>query len=185
MPQRWYADDTVDVVVALTTINLDPRDGSAVAIFLHAPTGRCLPLWVDDVDAAALASAWRGERATTSSSAAFMQAAITVCGGAIDHVELQRIQGGVLRAVVVVAGTSGLTALAARASTAVALAMVAGAPVFVDDVVLTQVHARLQEAAKRAAVDDGVDAAAVQTTSERWNQLLAHLADRVVDERPS
>ncbi|HEY1100494.1 MAG TPA: bifunctional nuclease domain-containing protein [Myxococcota bacterium] len=175
----------MDVVVGFGTITLDPRDGHAVAIFFHAPSGRCLPLWIDDVDAAALAAAVRGDRSTTSSSAALLAASIEVCGGAVDRVQLQRVQGGVLRAVVVVAGSVGLSALPARASTAITLALLSGAPILIDDGLLTQIHARLHEAAKRAGHDDGVDTPTQQTATERWNLLLAHLADRVVDERPS
>ncbi len=175
----------MDVVIGLASITFDPRDGHAVALFVHAPSGRCLPLWVDDIDAAALASALRGDRTSSSSSAALTWAAIAACGGAVDRVELHRIAGGVLKAVVVVVGAFGPVTLPARASTSATLAMVAGAPILVDDGLLEQVHARLQEAASRVAVDDGVDTPVLQSTTERWNQLLAHLADRLVDERPS
>ena len=175
----------MDVVIGLATITLDPRDGHAVAIFLHAPSGRCLPLWVDDIDAAALAGASRGEQLSSSSSAALTWAAIRACGGAIDRIELHRVHGGVLRAAVVVVGAFGPVTLPARASTAAALASLSGAPLLVDDGLLAQVHARLQEAAARVGHDDGVDAPAIQTATERWNQLLAHMADRLVDERPS
>ena len=175
----------MDVVIGLATITLDPRDGHAVALFLHAPSGRCLPLWVDDIDAAALAAAARGEQSSSSSSAALTWAAIVACGGAIDRVELHRVQGGVLRAAVVVVGAFGPAILPARASTAAALAMLSSAPLLVDEGLLAQVHARLQEAASRVVRDDGVDAPTTQTTTERWNQLLAHMADRLVDDRPS
>jgi bifunctional DNase/RNase len=175
----------VDVVVTLSTITLDPRDTRAVAILLHAASGRCLPLWLADVDAAALAAAWRGERSTASSSSALVMAVLQACGGALDRVEL-RVSGGVVRAALVVVGAAGVVVLAARASTAIGAAMLVGAPVVVDDLQLGQIHGRLQEAAARVAADrDGVDEPEKLSTTERWNQLLQHLGTRLVDELPS
>lgn len=178
------------VSVHVQSFALDPRDGRAVVLFAaHSEDGaekRLLPLWVDDADAAALASALRGNQTTASSTAALTWAAILACGGGVDRCELQREQGGVLRAVVVVNGAFGPAELPARASVAATLAILAGAPIVVDDALLAAVHARLVEAAARQQPkDDGVDAPLLQTTGERWNQLLAHLSQKLVDERPS
>ncbi|MDP2344316.1 MAG: DUF151 domain-containing protein [Deltaproteobacteria bacterium] len=158
-----------------------------MVLFLHEPTQRVMPLWVDDVDAAALAAALRGDRLTSSSTAALMWAAVQACGGGIDRCELTAEQSGVLRAVVVVDGAFGPAELPARASVAATLAVLSGAPLVVDDGLLSTVHARLVEAAARqqAQKDVGVDAPQLQTTSERWNQLLEHLREKIVDERPS
>ncbi len=175
-----------DVVVRLVTITLDPRDGRAVAIF-QDDDGRCLPLWVDDADAAALAAAARGQRSGTS-PASLVVAAVEACGGAIDRAVLQRVQGGVLRAVIVVAGATGPAELPAKASTAAAVAMLAGAPILVDETVLALLNRRLQDAAPRgtAGTDSAVDEPLAQTTAERWNTLLQRLADKVHDDdRPS
>lgn len=176
-----------DVVVRLVTITLDSRDGRAVAIF-EDEQRRCLPLWVEDADAAALAAAARGDHRTTSSAAALLVAAVDACGGAVDRSVLQRVQGGVLRAVVVVVGAAGLAELPARASTAATVAMLAGAPILVDETVLALLHRRLLDAAAQssAGMDSAVDEPLAQTTAERWNSLLQRLADKVHDDdRPS
>jgi bifunctional DNase/RNase len=168
------------------TVALDARDGRAVVVFGDA-LGRALPLWVDDADAAAIAAAARGDKQTTTSASALLWAAVSACGGSIDRVELRRIQGGVLRAVVAVVGVDGPVEFAARASVAVAVALVAGAPIFADEAVLDALDHRLKDAAARAAIDAdvAVDEPVVQSTADRWNALLAHLAERVHDERPS
>ena len=175
------------VVVRVASFTLDPRDGRAVVLFLHESTQRVMPLWVDDVDAAALAAALRGDRLTSSSTAALMWAALQACGGGIDRCELTSETGGVLRALVVVDGAFGPAELPARASVAATLAVLSGAPLVVDDALLSTVHARLVEASARqqAQKDVAVDAPLLQTTSERWNQLLEHLREKIVDERPS
>ncbi len=174
------------VSVHVQSFALDPRDGRAVVLFADSEK-RLLPLWVEDADAAALATALRGDQTTASSTAALTWAAILACGGGIDRCELQREQGGVLRAVVVVNGAFGPAELPARASVAATLAILAGAPIVVDEALLGAVHARLVEAAARQQQKDdaGVDAPLLQTTGERWNQLLAHLSQKLVDERPS
>lgn len=176
--------------VSLTGIHvasfaLDPRDGRAVVLFSDGV--RLLPLWVDDIEAASLAAALRGDRSTSSSTAALLWATVQACGGGVDRCEFQREHGGVLRAVVVVDGAFGPAELPARASVAATLAVLAGAPLLVDSALLEVAHNRLLEAAARQHAKDesGVDAPLLQTTGERWNQLLQHLSQKLVDERPS
>jgi bifunctional DNase/RNase len=183
----WYAGRVTLVAVQVASFTLDPRDGRAVVLFTDPASQRLLPLWVDDVDAAALAAALRGERSTSSSTVALLWAAVQACGGSVERCELQREHNGVLRAVVVVEGAFGPAELPARASAAATLAVLSGAPLVVEEALLGAVHARLVEAAARqqAKDDAGVDAPLLQTTGERWNQLLAHLGQKLVDERPS
>lgn len=175
------------VVVRVGSFTLDPRDGRAVVLFVHEPSQRMLPLWLDDVDAAALAAALSGDQGTSTSTAAFTWAAVQACGGSIDRCEFTGEHGGVLRAVVVVDGAFGPVELPTRASTAATLAALSGAPLVVADALLTLVHARLldAEARQKRQQDTGVDTPLLQTTSERWNQLLEHLREKIVDERPS
>jgi len=94
----------------------------------------------------------------------------------------------VLRAVIVVVGATGPVELPAKASTAAAVAMLAGVPILVDETVLALLNRRLQDAAPRgtAGTDSAVDEPLAQTTAERWNTLLQRLADKVHDDdRPS
>jgi bifunctional DNase/RNase len=176
--------------VALTVhaFALDPRDGRVVVVFVDA-SGRHLPLWVDDVDAAALGDASRGELDTERSAPALLLAAIDACGGAVDHVELCRLEHGVLQGTVVIDGARGPAALPAKASTAAALCLLAGAPLLIEETVLSYVDARVREAAARAlrasTRDAGIDAPVAQSTAERWSQTLQHLAEKLLDEHRS
>jgi bifunctional DNase/RNase len=179
----------VVVVVHLVTIALDPRDARAVVVLQDAH-GRTLPLWVDDDAAAAIGAAARGGAASSASAPGLLVAALDVAGGAIAHVELRMLQGGVLRGVVVVVGARGVVELPARASHAVAAALVQGCPVVVDEMLLAHIHQRVVEAAARSQPPvetrgGAVDEPLSQSTAERWNTLLQHLADKLHDERPS
>lgn len=158
-------------------------------LILQDAAGRTLPLWVDDDAAATVAAAARGERDTTS-PAVLLAAALAATGGAIDRVELRSVQGGVLKAVVVIVGALGTIELAARASHAVAAALVVSAPVVADEVVVAHLDQRLRDAAARSSPPTAASGAAVdepltQSTAERWNTLLQHLAEKIHDERPS
>ncbi len=175
------------VVVHLVTILLDPRDARAVVI-LQDVRGRTLPLWVDDDAASAIGAASQGGSA--SSAAHLLVSALAVTGGAIAHVELRGLQGGVLRAVVAVVGAHGVVELPARASLAVAAALAQGCPIVVDEAIIAHTHQRVVEAAARSQPPaegrgGAVDEPLSQSTAERWNTLLQHLADKLQDERPS
>jgi bifunctional DNase/RNase len=175
------------VPLSVQSFALDPRDGRVVVVFVDA-AGRHVPLWVDDVDAAALADATRGELDTARSAPALLLAAVEACGGAVDRVELRRLERGVLHGAVVVDGARGSAELPAKASLAAALAVLAGAPVLVEDAIVAHVDARVREAAARAARaarDGGVDAPIALSTAERWSQTLLHLAEKLHDERRS
>jgi bifunctional DNase/RNase len=176
------------VVVHLVTIAFDPRDTRAVVVLQDAQ-GRTLPLWVDDDAAAAVAAAARGVDETTSPPA-LLVAALDATGGAIAHVELRSVHDGVLKAVVVVAGARGVVELPARPSHAVAAAILQGCPVVADDALIAWTHQRVVDAAARSQPPGEARAGAVdeplsQSTAERWNALLQHLADKLHDERPS
>ncbi len=181
-----YTGDVV--VVSLVTIALDPRDTRAVLVMQDA-RGRTLPIWVDDEAAVAVAAAARGTLQTLSPPA-LLVAALEACGGALLRVELGGLHDGALRAVVVVLGAYGEVELSARPSLAIAAALVQGCPIVTDPLLLAHVDERVVEAAARmqAAVDarsSAVDEPPIQSTAERWNALLEHLKDRLVDERPS
>ncbi|MBM4280420.1 MAG: bifunctional nuclease family protein [Deltaproteobacteria bacterium] len=175
------------VSLSVQSFALDPRDGKVVVVFVDA-AGRHLPMWVDDVDAATLADASRGELDTARSTPALLLAAVEACGGAVERVELRRLERGVLHGAVILDGARGAAELPAKASLAAALALLAGAPVLAEDAIVAHVDARVREAAARAVRaerDTGADSTLALSTAERWSQTLLHLAGKLHDERRS
>jgi bifunctional DNase/RNase len=178
------------ISLTLSTMTLDPRDGRAVVVFADG-AGRHLPLWIDDVDAGALADAARGDLDTARSASALLLGALEACGGGVDRVELRRLDRGVLHAVVVVDGARGPAELPAKATLAAAVAVLSGAPLLVDEAILAHTSARLDEAVARAeraahaGRDVGIDEPVAQSTAERWNQALQHLAGKLFDDSRS
>ncbi len=177
--------------MSVASFALDPRDGRVVVVFGDAQ-GRHLPLWVDDGDAAALGAACRAPVTAPDpgrSAPALVLAVVEACGGGVDRAELRRLERGILQGVIVVDGAQGPSELPAKASTAAAVALLAGAPLLVDEVILAYVDARVREAAARAErsppVGGGSDEPVAQSSAERWSQTLQHLAEKLLDEQRS
>ena len=166
------------VPLRVAGVTLDPRDGKAVVVLAHEPSGRSFPLWVADDDAAGIARAVSGRGQSSSTDThGLLWAAVRSLGAAVEHVELNGALQSVVTAAVTLSDAAGPIVLAARASDAVALALRAGAPILVNEELLDQVAARLADAEARTADHGPTAAEPVQMTpAERWNALLAHLS---------
>ena len=167
----------VQIPLRFAQLMHDPRDGRAVILLVHEPSGRALPLWLADDDALMILRALRGESTAVPDGAALAHSLVELLGGGIDHVSIDRIAGGVAQASITVVDARGELRLAARPSHAVALALRAAAPILTSEDLLEHVTARLAEAEARRQHKVAVAAeSVVQTPAERWNQLLAHLS---------
>lgn len=166
------------VPLRVAGLTLDPRDGRAVVVLAHEPSGRVFPLWVADDDAAGIARALSGGGQSSSTDThGLLWATVRSLGAGVEHVELNGALHSVVTAAVTLADAAGPVVLAARPSDAVALALRAGAPILVHEELLAQVAARVSDAQARTAGRGPTAAEPVQMTpAERWNALLAHLS---------
>lgn len=166
------------VQLRVAAVTLDPRDGRAVVVLVHEASGRVFPLWVGDEEAAAVARALAGRGQPSSTDThGLLAAAVRVLGASVEHVELTGVISSVVTAQVFLGDAEGVSALAARPSDAVALAVRLGAPILVHDELLAQVAARVADAEARTGARNPAAAEPVQLSqAERWNQLLAHLS---------
>jgi bifunctional DNase/RNase len=172
----------VQVRLRVGGVTLDPRDGRAVILMVEERGSRVFPLWVGDDEAAAVARALSGRGQSSSTDThGLLAAAVRTLGAGVAHVEITGVVSSVVTAAVVTASVhladaDGNTALPARPSDAIALALRMGAPVLVDEELLAQVAARVADAEARTS-RNAVAAEPVQMSqAERWNQLLAHLS---------
>jgi uncharacterized protein len=166
------------VHLRVAAVTLDPRDGRAVILLVHEPSGRVFPLWVGDDEAAAVARALAGRGQSSSTDThGLLVTTIRALGASIEHVELTGVVSSVVTAAIALGDAQGLSLLGARPSDAVALALRLGAPILVHEELLAQVAARVADAEARTGSRSPAAAEPVQLSqAERWNQLLAHLS---------
>lgn len=163
--------------IRVATVTLDPRDGRAVILLVHEESGGVFPLWVADGEAAAVARAISGRVPASSTDAhALLAGVIRILGARVEHVEITGVLAGVVMAEVVLADGDGRTALSARPSDAVVLALSSGAPILVHKELLRQVAERVAEAEDRTSARAALATPPPLTPAERWTQLLAHLS---------
>lgn len=167
------------VPLTVANLSLDPRDGAAVLLLEHAATGRVFPLWLDDRQAATVARAADGQRTPRPESADLMHGIVRALGGAVRQAVITGVVGGVVQAEIVLGYADEESVLDARPSDAIALALLEGAPLLVEDGLLEQVAARVREAEARVAPDRDYAAAepVYQSAAERWNALIGHLSE--------
>lgn len=162
--------------VSLATLALDPRDGTAVAVLEHRETGAVFPLWVSDDEARAIAahSTTTQENPTAED---LLLGVIRGLGATVREARVVAVVDGVVRADLVLLHGDEERVFAARPSDAIAIALRVGAPVVVDQALLDVVGARVRDAVDLVAPAATAAAElAVQSTAERWNQLISHLS---------
>src|SRR5690606_29064144 len=84
------ATEVLSVLVGLSVaaLTLDPRDGRAVLLLVHAPSERVFPLWLDERDAAALARAAHGRHTSPPDPQDLGAALLDVTGARVEHAAL-------------------------------------------------------------------------------------------------
>jgi hypothetical protein len=168
------------VLIALhvAKIELDPRDGRAVLLLVHKESERAFPLWLGDDEAAAIARAL-ARAPQAPGPVELLASTIRTLGASLAHVEITGAVHRVVTAAVILVDAHGQVALPARASDAVALAVLLQAPVLVPEELLAQVAARVTDAESRTQSRPPAAAEPLQLSqAERWNALLEHLGSR-------
>ncbi len=167
----------MQVPLRVSMVQLDPRDGRAVLLFVHEASGRVFPLWIGDQEAASVVRALEGATSPRPDAHDLMANIVRGLGAQVQSVELTGVVGGVVVAEVVLCGADEPILIEARPSDAVALALRAQCPILVEEELLEQVAARVREAEARVGPARGSSAAepVMQSAAERWNQLLEHL----------
>lgn len=168
---------STNVQLHVDGVTLDPRDGRAIVVMRSPETSGVFPLWVGDAEAAAIARCLHCRSAPPSSDThSLLVAALRALGARVEHVELTGVVAGVVVAEVSIADAAGSSAMSARASDALVLAMEFGAPILIHQGLLAQIAARVVDAEERTASRAALAQAPSLTHAERWSQLLAQLS---------
>lgn len=143
---RW-----TDVVVSeILRSGDEPASSKHIMILAERDGGRRLPIWIGPAEATALAVTLEAVEMPRPFTYKLAAGLVAAAGATIAEVRITRLQPPVFYASVHVRGADGLREVDARPSDAVSLALAAGAPILVNDELLTDLPA--DEAAELSAL---------------------------------
>ena len=124
------------VEMQVKQVSLDPVLGAPVVILEEKGGGRSVPIWVGQTEVAAIVSELRKVPLARPSSHDLMNEIIFRMRGRVARVAVTDHQHGTFFAEIVVETAEGEVTVDARASDAIALALRAQAPIFVEHTVV-------------------------------------------------
>jgi bifunctional DNase/RNase len=117
-------------------VTLDPVLGAPVVILHEKEGGRTIPIWVGQLEAAAIVSELRAVPMARPSSHDLMKELIARLRGAVSHVTVTDVRNGTFFAEVALETPEGVVSVDARPSDAIALALRARASIYVEQHVM-------------------------------------------------
>lgn len=130
------------VEVRIASLGVDSRTNSPVIILRPMEDAgehnRILPIWIGTPEATSILLALEGAEPPRPMTHDLMQDVIEQLGYAVQRVEITRVEAGTFYAALIVRGEDHTFAIDARPSDSIALAVRAGAPLFVAEEVLDE-----------------------------------------------
>lgn len=182
------------IEVTVAGLALDPRTDSPILLLRDSSKNRILPIWIGVAEATAIAAQVEGIRLPRPMTHDLTQNLVNSLGGRISRVAITSLVDATYYAQVTLVANDKENDLDARPSDAVALALRAAAPIYVDDQVFQQGAATLVESAEgdlepsrdaetepaatvavtRPNTGEGASGADAveQSPAERWGALL-------------
>lgn len=117
-------------------VTLDPVLGAPVVILREKQGERSVPIWIGQGEAAAIVSELRKVPMVRPSSHDLMKEMIFRLRASVSHVRVTDVQKGTFYAEVTLATPDGSVRVDSRPSDAIALALRAGSPIFVEKSVM-------------------------------------------------
>ena len=133
------------IEVTVAGLALDPRTDSPILLLRDASKNRILPIWIGVAEATAIAAQVEGIRLPRPMTHDLTQNLVNSLGGRISRVAITSLVDATYYAQVTLVANEKENDLDARPSDAVALALRAAAPIYVDDQVFQQGAATLVE----------------------------------------
>jgi hypothetical protein len=156
-------------------VAVDPVLGAAVVILNEKGGDRAVPIWIGQVEAAAIISELRQVPMARPVTHDLLHQVIFRLRGEVARVVITDFQSGTFYAEVVLGTHEGEVRLDARPSDAIALALRANAPVFVEQHVFER--ALQIEAAQDMCSRSRAPRPVMAARPERYDTILANLND--------
>ena len=169
------------IEVTVAGLAQDPRTDSPILLLRDDTNSRILPIWIGIAEATAIAAQVEGIQLPRPMTHDLAQSIVLSLGGRISRVSITSLEDATFYAQITLVVEEAEHEVDARPSDAVALALRAEAPIFVDDAVFKEGSAVVVEASEVEDADLASEAstggadAVQQTPAERWNTLLDHL----------
>ena len=146
------------VPVQIVGIRLDPlTETSAVLLGEADNLTRVLPIMIGSAEAQAIALSLAGAVPARPGTHDLTTALLAVTGSRIDEVVVTELRDGVFFAELFVEAADGMQSVSARPSDGIALAVRAGAPIYVCTSVLDEAAVRVEQASATALSDEEID----------------------------
>ncbi len=130
------------IEVRIASLGVDSRSNSPVIILRplaeEAGHNRVLPIWIGTPEATSILLALQGAEPPRPMTHDLMQDMVETLGYLVQRVEITRLEEGTFYAALILQGEERTYALDARPSDSIALAIRAGAPLFVAEAVLEE-----------------------------------------------
>ena len=117
-------------------LSMDPKSGSPVLLLKEVDSQRTLPIWIGINEANAIATSLAEIVPPRPMTHDLLSGILTTLGYMVERVVITEIRDSTFYAVIVLSSTSGEVEIDSRPSDAVALAVRAKAPIFVNEEVL-------------------------------------------------
>jgi len=153
--------------VRIASLALDPRNNQPVVLLKpldeEAGEGRLLPIWIGHPEATAILLALEGVETPRPMTHDLMLSLVTTLESFVERVEITRVDEGTFYAGIVLRSEDATRVVDARPSDSIALAIRAGAPIFVSAEVLEaaavadETTGEVDEEAELAAFRDFLD----------------------------
>ncbi len=113
-------------------LGVDPNSGGVV-VLLRAENGKLLPIWIGALEGQNIAIALAGEKPPRPLTPDLLLSVLEMFGGKLSRVEITELKENTFYARLVVEHKGIEYEIDARPSDAIALALRAGAPIYVDE----------------------------------------------------
>lgn len=131
--------------VEVSSLGLDKSTGTPVVILKETGGDRILPIWIGPGEASAIAMVLAGIEFARPLTHDLLHAVIAEMGGELVRVQINRVVENTYYAALLLRRSSEVVTVDSRPSDSVALALRAGAPIFVADSLLDHLPIEIQQ----------------------------------------